>query len=98
MTAGRKFVRASNRDAIIKNSDNWVWTGSRFVSVYSKDCADAIRFKSLPLAKQVASHLRKIIPGSMPRAIRATYPEQAAFDARYKSIEVPSEKVKVSRS
>ncbi|TXH14895.1 MAG: hypothetical protein E6R03_08340 [Hyphomicrobiaceae bacterium] len=87
MTAGRHYLRATNRDAIIKNSDNWVWTGSRFVSVYSNDCADAIRFKDLEIAKQIASHLRKVIPGSMPRALRATYPEQAAFDERYKSIE-----------
>ena len=88
MTAGRKFLRASNRDAIIKNTDNWVWTGSRFVSGYSKDIGDAIRFRSLKQARQIASHLRKIVPGSHPRAIRASYPEQAGFDERYTAIEV----------
>lgn len=94
MTAGRKFLNPSNRDAIIKNSDNWVWNGSRFCSTMAKYCSDALRFKSLKQAKQVAAHLRRIVPGSHPRAIRATYPEQAGFDETFSAIEVPNEKGK----
>lgn len=89
MTAGRKFLNPSSRDAIIKDSNNWVWNGSRFCSTIAKHCEDAIRFKSLKQARQVAAHLRKIIPGSHPRATRATYPEQAKFNDKFTAIEVP---------
>lgn len=88
MTAGRKFLRASVRDAIIKDHNDWIWTGSRFRSGYAQKVEDALRFKSLKQARQVAAHLRKIVPGSHPRAKRASYPEQAGFSDKYTAIEV----------
>jgi hypothetical protein len=88
MPAGRGFLRASMRDAIIKDQDDRIWNGSTFRPIISVIPRDAIRFKSLKQAKQVASHLKKIIPGSNPRAKRATYPEQAAFGEEFSAIEI----------
>lgn len=89
MTAGRKFLRASTRDAIIKDSYGWIWNGSRFCSDIARPVQDALRFKSLSQARSVAAHLRKVVPGSSPVAVRAKYREQAGFSEKYKSIEVP---------
>jgi len=88
MAAGRKFLRASVRDAIIKDHNDWIWNGSVFRTSIARKVDDALRFRSLKQAKQVAAHLRKIVPGSHPRAKRASYPEQAGFSEKYTAIEV----------